>query len=430
MNLGLFALCALCTFIIIFLVALISAAETAITSITEVTIHKLKSEGNKNALLLEKIKSQKEMFIGALLLAANILDGGLIAGATSVTIYAMKNSTWVPFVTGTLTIMIVLFGDVIPKTYALARIDKVALKLAKFTYVIINILYPIIKLIEMLAQYIFKIFKIKIEDDQASFSGTEMLRGAIDLGHSRGYVLKYDKQMLDGILNLSESSVEDVMTHRKKIISIDLGQKIPDLIHQVLNSGHTRFPVWEKSPENIIGIMHIKDLFKLLKNKKESSITKKDIKNILLKPWFIPDTTPLTDQLRYFRKKRQHFALVVDEYGTMIGIVTLEDIIEDIVGQIDDEHDDSSDKMIEKKSEDCYIVRGVLSIREFNRRVDWNLSDENATTIAGLLIHEAEEIPEVGQKFNFFGIEFAILKKKDNQITRLMLTKIAEETQS
>ena len=186
-------------------------------------------------------------------------------------------------------------------------------------------------------------------------------------------------------------------------------------------SKYTRIPVWEDEPDNVVGILHAKNLLIALRSH-DGDAESIDMKQILTQPWFTPDKTTLREQLRAFREKKNHFALVVDEYGALLGIVTLEDILEEIVGNIEDEHDIEA-KKIKKQGIDSYVVEGTVTIRDINRELEWSLPDEDASTIAGLIMFESQQIPSVGQKFHFHGCRFEILKRHRNQITSIRMTK-------
>ena len=251
------------------------------------------------------------------------------------------------------------------------------------------------------------------------FSAHEEIRGHIDLHHQEGAVVKSDRDMLGGVLDLRELTVDDIMVHRKNLSMLDLDEPVADLVGEALNSPHTRLPLYHSDPENIVGVLHVRDLARALHQAGGDS-ARVDIEAIKREPWFIPETTELQDQLTAFRRKREHFALVVDEYGALRGVVTLEDILEEIVGEIEDEHDVAVEGL-SRQADGSVIVDGAIGIRDVNRALDWDLPDEEAVTIAGLVIHEAQTIPDEGQVFRFHGVEFHILERRRNQIARMKL---------
>ena len=205
----------------------------------------------------------------------------------------------------------------------------------------------------------------------------------------------------------------------------DADQPSQAIIREALESPYTRVPLWREDQENIIGILHAKDLLRAI-GAESGNIESIDITELARPPWFVPETTSLIEQLNAFRERREHFALVVDEYGALMGLVTLEDILEEIVGEITDEHDVDSAATIRRESDGSFIVDGKVTLRDLNRHADWDLPDEEATTIAGLLIHEARRIPEVGESFDFHGLGFEVLRRQRNQITALRLRRTRE----
>jgi Mg2+/Co2+ transporter CorB len=260
-----------------------------------------------------------------------------------------------------------------------------------------------------------------VEDtEEAAEAAQEELRGAIDLHHIQGSVETADRNMLGGILDLKDLQVADVMIHRKNMTMIDADLPPEEVLDRVLSQPHTRLPVYKGDLDNIIGVMHAKDLLRAL-SRNQGNIKAVNVLSLATKPWFIPDATPLADQLRAFLQRRTHFALVVDEYGALQGLITLEDILEEIVGEIRDEHD-LPVSGIRPQPDGTTNVDGWVTIRELNRVMNWNLPDEEATTIAGLVIHEAQTIPDVGQVFSFYGFKFEVLRRQRNQVTALRIT--------
>lgn len=256
-------------------------------------------------------------------------------------------------------------------------------------------------------------------------SAMDAIRGTIERHHSEGEVEKGDRDMLGSILDLGEREINEVMVHRKKVESIDLALEPEAIIAAAIASTHSRIPLYKDEPENIVGVLHLKDLFRLIRQQK-IGITREMVRRIAHKPWFVPDTTLLADQLDAFRSKRKHFACVVDEYGAFQGIVTLEDIIEEIVGEIDDEHDPLAIAEVMPFGARAYRVAGSVTIRDINRQLGWDLPDEHATTVAGLVLHEARVIPEVGAVFEFYGHRFIVEERRVNQLTMLTVERLPD----
>jgi Mg2+/Co2+ transporter CorB len=256
----------------------------------------------------------------------------------------------------------------------------------------------------------------------------EEIAGAIALGHSEGAVEKEDRDRLLGALDLSHRTVDEIMRHRRQIEMIDANLPPGEIITRVLASPHTRLPIFRDSEENILGVVHAKDLLRevdrLVRGEEGSveGIQGLDIVKVAMKPYFIPDTTTLDEQMREFLKRHTHFALVVDEYGTLEGLITLEDILEEIVGEITDEFDVvRKDAALSRTEDGHYLIDGAMTIRDLNRATDWHLPDDEANTVAGLVIHEAQMIPNEGQIFSFHGFRFEVVARRENRITRLRL---------
>lgn len=233
-----------------------------------------------------------------------------------------------------------------------------------------------------------------------------------------------DRIMLGGIVDLRDLTVADVMVHRTKMILIDGSGDPLEIVARVLKSGFTRIPVWKEKPDNIIGILHAKNLFAALQEH-GGDASKVPIEDILNPAWFVPDTRALPDQLNAFLRRRTHFAIVVDEYGEVQGLITLEDIIEEIVGDIKDEHDAVASG-VRRRPDGSFVVDAGLPIRDLNRAFGWQFPDGEATTLAGLIIHEARMIPDVGQTFNFHGFQFEVLKKRKHQVTSVKVTPLRQ----
>jgi Mg2+/Co2+ transporter CorB len=263
---------------------------------------------------------------------------------------------------------------------------------------------------------------MQLGEGPAIISPHEELRGAVDLLHREGGVEKHDRDMLGGLLDLRELQVSDVMVHRTEMVMINADLPPEDLVREVLATEYTRIPLWRDKPENIIGVLHAKDLLRAIRAS-EGDTSRIDVSTIALPPWFVPEMRPVSEQLKAFRRRKTHFALVVDEYGEVEGMVTLEDILEEIVGDISDEHDVVV-AGVRAQPDGSVVVDGSVPIRDLNRAMDWRLPDEEATTVAGLVIHEARSIPDRGQSFTFHGFRFRVLRRERNRITALRIVPV------
>ena len=397
--------------VIIFLLiisAFFSGSETALTAASRPKMYQLEKENNLRAKIVNFLKNKKERLIGTLLLGNNLVNTLATAIATSFFISLLgDNQKGILYSTIVMTLLILIFGEVLPKTIAINKADKFALLFAPFIKFLVTILSPFTYLINFFTRIILKLFKFEISTDIST--SEDELRGTIDL-HAKSEGSTEEKDMLQGILDLDELQVKEIMTHRKNIEVIYVNESINKNIKKILNSQFTRLPLYDKNSDKILGIINVKDVLKNINKKK-----KLDLKLIAKNAWFIPETTSVLDQLQEFKKKQRHLAFVVDEYGTLMGIVTLEDIIEEIVGDIEDEHDIKI-KGAKKTKDGKYTIRGNVTIRDMNREFGWNLPDKNASTLAGLIFHEIKTIPEPGKIFSFYGFRFEIINVRKNHI--------------
>ncbi len=404
--------------VLLLLSAFFSGSETSMTAVSRARVHRLAQQGDRRARMLERLLSAPERLIGAILLGNNLVN--ILASALATTLFLqLFGPTGVVWATLVMTALVLVFGEVMPKTYAILNPDRFALAVAPVVSAVVKVFAPIVMVVETLVRGALKALGADTTGAHNVLSFREELRGALDLHHARGEVGRKDRDMLGGVLDLGELTVADVMVHRTDMKSIDISRPPREILQYVLDNGYTRYPVWHKKPDNIIGILHSRDLLAALVGAK-GNIDALDIRTLLIAPWFVPDSTPLADQLTAFLRRKMHFALVVDEYGELEGLVTLEDIMEEIVGDIVDEHDRTAPGV--RREGRAYIVDGAMPVRDLNRLFDWNLPEEEAITIAGLVIHEAQMIPEPGQSFTFHGFRFDILDKERHRITRLRIT--------
>jgi magnesium and cobalt exporter, CNNM family len=403
------------------LAALFSGSETALTAASAARMHRLEAEGNKRAVIVNKLISDRERLIGAMLLGNTLVN--ILASTVAASMFIkLFGSAGVAIATLVMTALILIFSEVLPKTYAITSPEHTAMAVAPTIRFLVAVLSPIVVTVQIIVRATLSVFGIKIDKTKNVLSAHEEIREQIDLHHHTGEVVKRDRDMLGGILDLGELQVSDVMIHRKTMQTIDADISSAEIVAEALRSPHTRLPLYRGEPDNIIGILHAKDLLRGLAAV-GGRVDMLDVRSLLKKPWFVPDTTPVNQQLNAFLRQRNHIALVVDEYGTLMGLVTLEDIIEEIVGDIRDEYDVKATG-IRPQEAGVVLVDGAVAIRELNRVMDWTLPDQEATTVAGLVIHEAQMIPEPGQAFSFHGFKFEILRKQRNQITALRITKL------
>jgi Mg2+/Co2+ transporter CorB len=399
--------------------AFFSGSETALTAASRPRLHNLAQSGNHRAATVNHLWHEKEHLIGALLLGNNLVNILASALATSALI-AVFGDTGVVYATLGMTILVLVFAEVLPKTYALQNADRTALAVAPALRIIVAVLKPFSLVIQMVVRAALSLFGVEVRHALTAEASEEQLRGAIDLHQGEGEEERHEREMLRSILDLGDVWVEEIMIHRKDVAAIDVDQPPAKIVQEVLSSPFTRMPLWQDDPDNVVGMLHAKALLRAVQAAGGKDLDKLDVRAIAAPPWFIPDTTDLLSQLQAFRRRHEHFAIVVDEYGEMLGIVTLEDILEEIVGDISDEHDEDIEG-VQLQRDGSVIVEGKVTLRDLNRRFEWRLPDEEASTLAGLILHETRCIPDVGQVFTFHGFTFEILGRKRNQITSIRI---------
>jgi Mg2+/Co2+ transporter CorB len=401
-----------------------SGSETALTAFSRARMLRMEKGGNRRAALVNRLVETRERLIGAILTGNNVVN----IAASSLTTGLLLNwfgDVGVLYATMIMTVVVVVFTEVLPKTVAINAPDRVALLVVRPIAWVVRLFGPLLVGIEGLVRWILRMFGFRVGTDQAFLSAHEELRGAVDLLHHEGSVEKLDRDMLSGLLDLRDLTVSDVMIHRTEMITVCADDPPEEAVNTVLAAAVTRVPLWKERPENIIGILHAKDLLRAIQAV-GGDLAKIDVTTIARPPWFVPDIRPLSEQLKAFRRRKTPLALVVDEYGEVMGLVTLEDILEEIVGDITDEHDVAVPG-VRPQPDGSVNVDGGVPIRDLNRAMEWNLPDDEATTIAGLVIHEARSIPEPGQTFTFHGFRFRVLRRERNRITALRITPLSRK---
>lgn len=416
MNSGVLMLLGLALVLLLSLSGLISAAETAMTAASRGRLHQLERDGDRAAARVNRLLTDQENMIGAILLSNNVLNIGASALTTAVFSNAFPGWTGVLLSTGVMTVLIVVFGEILPKTLAIAKADDVARALSIPTTWVVTVFGPLARGAQFIVRKTLGIFGIRLGMEVDVLAAHEEIRGAVEYHHSEGAVESGDRQMLGGVLDLADLTVEDVMVHRKTMEMLDAGLPPRELVTQALASPHTRLPLYRDDQDNIVGVLNAKDLARAIAA--AGDLDQLRIEDVAREPWFVPETTSLKDQLSAFLERRVHFALVVDEYGDMQGLVTLEDILEEIVGEIEDEHDVAVEG-VRRQPDGSVVVDGSVTIRDLNRAMDWDLPDDEWVTVAGLVLHNAQTIPDPGQVFSFYGHRFQVLRRQRNQITLL-----------
>lgn len=406
----------LITFIILLLVAsaFTSGTETAMTAVSRERFVHMADEGNRAARQVVRLLQNKEQLIGALLIGNNLVNI-LLSALTAIIMERYFGDFAAPMTALILTPIVVIFSEVLPKTYAIRHSDRSALSIAPFARFLVVLLAPLAALVHHVVNLILRLTRAQPTDTLDT--SLAAIRGAIALHAQEGTVDKQDRDMLASILDLRDIEVADIMTHRRSMITLNADAPIETITEQVLDSAYTRLPVWRGDPDQIIGVLHVKD-FLYAMQRGGGTAQHIDIAALAIPPWFVPDTTPLSQQLRAFRERRLHLAVVIDEYGALQGLVTLEDVLEEIVGDIADETDVEVEGVQPLEAGGAQ-VEGTVTVRDLNRQFDWRLPDDDAATVAGLVIHDVQRIPEEGEAFELHDFRFEIKRRTGNQITLL-----------
>ncbi|SEM88409.1 Mg2+ and Co2+ transporter CorB, contains DUF21, CBS pair, and CorC-HlyC domains [Palleronia salina] len=403
-----------------------SGSETALTAASRGKLRSQADRGSKGAQRALEITEDNERLIGSVLLGNNLVN--ILATSLATALFTrLFGDSGVALATLIMTLLVLIFAEVLPKTYAITNAESAAATVSAPIKIVVKLFAPVVGAVRMLVRGILRLFGVQTDPDSHILAIREEIEGALNLGHSEGAVEKEERDRILGALDLSERTVEEIMLHRSKIEMVDADRPASEILQQCLDSPHTRLPIYRDKHENILGVVHAKDLLRALyarriaANGADNAFDGFEITEVAMEAYFTPETTTLEDQMRQFLHLHTHFALVVDEYGTLQGLVTLEDILEEIVGEITDEFDLEEDQPLKRTEDGDYIIDGGMTIRDLNRAADWSLPDEEANTIAGLVIHEAQTIPTQGQVFSFHDFRFEVIERQDNRITKLKI---------
>ncbi|PHQ81390.1 MAG: hypothetical protein COB65_10200 [Thalassobium sp.] len=403
-----------------------SGSETALTAASRGKLRSAAGRGDKGAERALHITDDSERLIGSVLLGNNLVN--ILATSLATALFTrLFGESGVALATLVMTLLVLVFAEVLPKTYAITNPELAASRVARPISVIVMLFAPVVAAVRVLVRGVLRVFGVQTDPDSNILAVREEIAGALHLGHSEGVVEKEDRDRILGALDLSARTVEEIMLHRSGIAMIDANLPVMDILRLSLDSPHTRLPLYRDEPENILGVLHAKDLLRALHKMlgdgriEPTELAAFDILSVAMPAYFVPETTTLDDQMRQFLRRSTHFALVVDEYGTLQGLITLEDILEEIVGEITDEFDTDEEQTITRAEDGSYVVDGAMTIRDLNRATDWTLPDDEANTIAGLVIHEAQMIPTTGQVFSFHGFRFEVVEKEENRLVALRI---------
>ncbi|WP_299545956.1 HlyC/CorC family transporter [uncultured Tateyamaria sp.] len=403
-----------------------SGSETALTAASRGKLRAKADKGSRGAERALQITEDNERLIGSVLLGNNLVNILATSLATAIFTRAFGESG-VALATLVMTVLVLVFAEVLPKTYAITNSETAASLVSRPISLVVTVFSPIVSAVRLLVRGVLRVFGVTIDPDSHIMAVREEIAGALQLGHSEGVVEKEDRDRILGALDLGDRVVEEIMLHRSGIEMIDAEDDPQAILEQCLKSNHTRLPVYRGEQENITSVIHAKDLLRAMyqviggPEGDAAALKSFDISQVAMSPYFVPETTTLDDQMRQFLRMRTHFALVVDEYGSLQGLITLEDILEEIVGEITDEFDPDGEHAVQRAEDGHFHIDGAMTIRDLNRATDWNLPDDEANTIAGLVIHEAQTIPTVGQVFSFHGFRFEVTARDGNRITALRI---------
>ncbi len=403
-----------------------SGSETALTAASRGKLRAQADKGSRGAQRALDVTEDSERLIGSVLLGNNLVNILATSLATAL-LGRMFGESAVVLATLVMTVLVLIFAEVLPKTYAITNAERAASLASRPIQVVTLTLSPVVTAVRWVVRAFLWLFGVKTDPDTNVLAVREEIAGALKIGHSEGIVEKEDRDRILGALDLADRTVDEIMLHRSDIEMVDADEDPMRILDQCMESNHTRLPVYKENKENIIGVLHAKDLARTIhrivssSKQPKTALRKFDISEVAKKPYFVPNTTALDDQMRQFLRLHAHFALVVDEYGSLLGLITLEDILEEIVGEITDEFDEADDSSLERTADGHFMVEGGMTIRDFNRATECNLPDDEANTVAGLVIHESQMIPTVGQVFSFHGFRFEVMEREGNRITELKM---------
>lgn len=397
-----------------------SACETAVSVASKAKLHSLAKTGGKMAVLGERIKDQISYVINTILACNTAFNAVATSLATMLLIQCLGERGAV-YASAVMTVLILFCAEVMPKMIALRDPEKLVIRSAYVVNFFLFLFKPLTLVINGLARKILTLFRLDRVSPETYDESVEELRGVIDLHKGPDQDTQQERAMLKSILDLRSVQVSEIMVHRKNVTMLNADDPLDSVVDQILNSPFSRLPIWQGNVDNIVGVVNVKMLLREVRSRPDR-LNELDLKTIAHKPWFIPDSTDLLEQLQLFRQRKEHFSLVVDEYGAWLGVVTLEDILEEIVGEIDDEHDISV-QGVRVQPDQSIVIDGSVTIRDLNREFDWDLPDDSAATIAGLLINTVRMIPNVGQVFMLYGFRLTVLKRQRNQITLIKMVR-------
>ncbi len=403
-------------FVLLFLSGFFSGSETALISLNRFRVRKLVEAGDKNADILERLLENPDKLLATILVGNNLVNIAAAAIATSLAM-TFFGRAGIGVATGVMTLLVLVFGEITPKGFATKNAEKISLGVARPIDLLVKILYPIVEVLEIVTNPLLKILGGETQK-RTPFITEEELRMLVDVSEEEGVIEKEEAEMIESVFEFGDTAVVEVMTPRVDMECIEMGVDINEAIHLVVESRHSRIPVFEENIDKIVGVLYSRDLLGLLKDGRLET----HIRDAMRSTYFVPETKKLDDLLREFQKKKIQVALVVDEYGGIAGMVTLEDVLEEIVGEIADVHD-MEDALIQMIEEKIAIVDAKASIDEVNDVLGINLPEEDFESIGGLIFSRLERIPTEGEELRIDNIYIIVEKMEGNRILKVKIIK-------
>lgn len=400
--------------------AFFSSSETGILSLNRYRLRHLSREGNKGAERASQLLSKPDRLLGTILVGNNVVNI-LAASIATLVCVELWGDAGVIVATVGLTIVLLIFGEITPKTFAALRPEVVAFPASRLLAVMMALFYPAVWLTSAISNAILRLFGVSPEQQGSDTLSTEELRSVV---REAGQELPGNRQdMLLGILDLEDVTVDDIMIPRNEVFGIDLDDDIDAIVMQLRATTHTRMPVYHDNINQIIGVIHMRQIARLLTLNK---LTHAVIQAACNEPYFVPEGTPLSTQLLNFKKQKKRMGIVVDEYGDVEGIVTLEDILEEIVGEFGD-HQRANEPEIRVQSENCFIIDGAAFIRDINKSIDVELPSDGPKTLNGLITEILESIPDGDVCLTIDSYLLETLEIKDNRVSKVRLWKECQQ---
>jgi Mg2+/Co2+ transporter CorB len=394
---------------LLFLSAFFSSSETALMTLNRYRLQHLVKQGHKGAKKAQRLLARPDRLLGLILLGNNFVNILASSLATIIGLRLMGNEG-VAIAAGVLTLVVLIFSEVAPKTLAALKPELIAFPAAWIYSPLLKIFYPIVWFVNLIANGLLRTFGVKASEHKNTTLNKDELKSIVS--ETDSLMPEKYKNMLLGIIDLESATVEDIMTPRNEIHGIDIEESIEDVIQQIKKSPYTRIPVYKKSIDRVIGFLDLKRI--LTRFFDEEHLSKQDITNNLITPFFIPETTPLHKQIQDFKFEQIRIGLVVDEYGDVQGLVSLDDLLQGLVGELMVEEAD-----VKKSADGSYLVNGSVTIRDLNHITQWDLPTEGPKTINGLIIDFMETIPQTGVSLLLHGHQLEVISCNKHAITQI-----------